>query len=1317
MGIGREVADAYIEVHGDLSPFRKKLSEATKDLQNAAIENSDSFAEAWDKNLAKRITSSWDKVVDGLASGRQVDLNEMIKSFDSTDLDNASAKIHDLLNTMREAGKLTGAQYDDTIKKIDDSTKAMQRQGFVEADLAQNREQWNKAHLIMMANLADAREKAAKQEASIWDEAMAANKAYDARRRKTMEDAIAENERWGRSFAGITKNANLAQLEKDFRSVTEAIRSADFSSFNKGFDSFTDLRRRVNEVTAAMYEQKRVTREQAFEMAAATNEFIDGEERKLKATQDALDAAKEARLEQERFKASFEGMVKAAKEMDLEQRFRGVSAAMSTMDFSGLARGARDMDDLRAKTLATATEMRNLGRMTQDEFDRVSTTITAVSADMDSYNVRFREANDSSTKHKRDWTVIHNMIANAGKKFAGFSGLNVLTDMFREGADFFQNIDRNAVKIGKMTLLIGSAASTIITAVGGLAVMGQDLAAIGNIGILAPGFLTAIGIGVGVAVAAFKDMGTVLEDLGPKFGALQDVISEKFWAQAEAPIRNLVDGLLPTLNTQLGNTATQMGGLVGAFATAFAGAATPERVTVMFERMNSAIDIAKGAMEPLVQAFVTLGEVGSQYFERFATWIVDISTRFNNFIQAAAADGRLNAWIETAITNLQAVGSIIGSVVEIFNAIGDAAERAGIGGLTAFAGALERAADVMQTSGFQDTLTMLFSGAEQAAGAVATALFNLGPAIQSIMPTINLALVSIGDTMATVIGYIGQIMQDPAVQQGITDFIGGISTGVAALAPAIGPMAASLGQIGSILGQVAAQLGPLVAAFITGLAPVLDQVTAAFSRITFAAGPVILDLINQIVPVFQNLMDTILPPLENLIMTLLPLLGPAFAAITPIIDALMPIFGSIVSAIGQLVAMIAPYLVPALQQISAAVTPVIEVLGQVVSFILSVLVPILGFLLIGIINNVVGVFQGLSNFIMGFVQIVTAIFTGFGTFFTKLFSGDIGGALTALGDMFKGIWDGIVKMLQGALEFLWNAVQLLFIGKLIGGIKTGLTSIGAFFKSAWDDIVNGVKNAFTSMQNGVSNGLNAIGNFFRSGWNNMVTTLQNAWNTMVSAVSTGVGNVMTWVQGIPGKIGSALSGLGNLLVNAGKAIIDGLLQGLKNAWGAVTSFVGGIADWIANNKGPLPYDRQLLVPAGKAIMDGLGNGLTSKLAMLKGVLDTVTSTMEDSITDAFAKSRMYVAGADAALGLADGLKSRKSDVANALNAVMPSGPTASGSVNLTANGSGNQGAGTSAPAGNTIIVEAGAIPITTPTKDPELVASKVIDGFAGFSNF
>jgi phage-related protein len=936
---------------------------------------------------------------------------------------------------------------------------------------------------------------------------------------------------------------------------------------------------------------------------------------------------------------------------------------------------------------------------------------------MDTYNVRFREANDSSTKHKRDWSVIQNMIGNAAKKFAGFSGLNVLTDVFREGADFFQNLDRNAVKIGKMTVLIGSAAASILHAVGGLAVMGQDLAAIGNLGILAPGFLTAMGIGIGVAVAALKDMGTVLKDLKPQFQKLQDSISAKFWAQAEKPIRNLVSNLFPTLNKQLQITATGMGGLMGAFAAAFQGAATPERVTGMFEKMNAAIDILKGAMAPLVQAFVTMGEIGSQYFERFATWLVELSTRFNNFIQAAAADGRLNAWIETALTNLQAVGSILGSLVGIWNAVASAAEGAGIGGLASFATALENASAIMQSPAFQSTLMMLFVGAANAARDVGQAILDLGPSIESIMPTISLALVSIGDTLSTVIGYIGELMQNPVLQQGISDFVNGISAGVAALAPAIGPMGDSLGQIGTLLGQVAGTVGMLVAVMATSLSPVLDTITAAFARITFAAGPEIASIIETIGSVLGTLVSTLLPPLENLIMAVLPLIGPAFAALSPIIEGLGAVFAPVIDGVTQLVNMIAPYLIPAFQQISAAVTPVLEVLGQVVGFIMSVLVPILGFLLIGVINNVVGVFQGLSNFIMGFVEIVTAIFTGFGAFFTKLFEGDIGGALGALGTMFGQIWDGIVKMLQGALEFLWNAVQLLFIGKLIGGIKTGLSAIVNFFKSSWDNVGGTVSGAINAVLSFVTNGLSAARNFVSSALQAMVGFFRSGWDNMLSSVTTGVGNVMSWIGGLPGKISGALSGLGNLLVNAGKAIIDGLLSGLKAAWGAVTSFVGGIADWIANNKGPLPYDRRLLVPAGQAIMDGLGNGLTSKLAMLKGVLDTVTSTMEDSITDAFAKSRMYVAGADAALGLADGLKSRKSDVANALNAVMPSGPTSSGSVNLTASGSGNQGVGTPTPVGNTIIVEAGAIPITTPTKDPELVASKVIDGFAGFSNF
>ena len=48
-----------------------------------------------------------------------------------------------------------------------------------------------------------------------------------------------------------------------------------------------------------------------------------------------------------------------------------------------------------------------------------------------------------------------------------------------------------------------------------------------------------------------------------------------------------------------------------------------DAINTMFDRMNKSIDILGNAMPPLVRAFTTLGLVGSKYFERFTTWMVD----------------------------------------------------------------------------------------------------------------------------------------------------------------------------------------------------------------------------------------------------------------------------------------------------------------------------------------------------------------------------------------------------------------------------------------------------------------------------------------------------------------------------------------------------------------------------------------------------------------------------------------------------------------------------------------------------------------------
>ncbi|MEZ2371035.1 hypothetical protein [Arthrobacter sp. RCC_34] len=119
-----------------------------------------------------------------------------------------------------------------------------------------------------------------------------------------------------------------------------------------------------------------------------------------------------------------------------------------------------------------------------------------------------------------------------------------------------------------------------------------------------------------------------------------------------------------------------------------------------------------------------------------------------------------------------------------------------------------------------------------------------------------------------------------------------------------------------------------------------------------------------------------------------------------------------------------------------------------------------------------------------------------------------------------------------------------------------------------------------------------------------------AWNAMKDTALNLVRNINQTVERyfgmIPGSIMRGLGDLSQLLTGAGQAIMNGLLGGLQSMWGNVQNFVGGIADWIAQHKGPISYDRRLLTPAGQAIMAGLIGGLKDGMTPLDRQLKAIT---------------------------------------------------------------------------------------------------------------
>ncbi|CAM3213542.1 phage tail tape measure protein [Streptococcus pluranimalium] len=200
-----------------------------------------------------------------------------------------------------------------------------------------------------------------------------------------------------------------------------------------------------------------------------------------------------------------------------------------------------------------------------------------------------------------------------------------------------------------------------------------------------------------------------------------------------------------------------------------------------------------------------------------------------------------------------------------------------------------------------------------------------------------------------------------------------------------------------------------------------------------------------------------------------------------------------------------------------------------------------------------------------------------------------------IANIFKGSLESILALASAIFEQIKSTIDLAM--KVVQNlIKIILSAI----KGDWDGVLSGIKGI-----------VGAFGDYIKSTFDNMMNLAKNL-------VKSGIDTIKGF-----------FTSLGNIdLRGAGKAIMDGFLGGLKSAWGAVQDFVGGIADWIAQNKGPISYDRVLLKPAGKVIMGGLGDSLEDNF---KSVQKNVIS-MADRLSGSFNKGLIpekYIAKMDA----------------------------------------------------------------------------------------
>ena len=241
-----------------------------------------------------------------------------------------------------------------------------------------------------------------------------------------------------------------------------------------------------------------------------------------------------------------------------------------------------------------------------------------------------------------------------------------------------------------------------------------------------------------------------------------------------------------------------------------------------------------------------------------------------------------------------------------------------------------------------------------------------------------------------------------------------------------------------------------------------------------------------------------------------------------------------------------------------------------------------------------------ANPIMILVVAIAALVAGIVWFCTQTETGrqlwaDFTGFLQAtwqnITDFFQATWQNITQWFSNAavnIQNGWNALTA-FIGSIPGRIQAFFASIGQWFVNKFNEARNGITGAFDNAVSFVSSIPGRITGFFGS----ISSWFADKFSEVRNGIANGFNSAVSFVASIPGRILSALGNLGGLLWNAGASIMQGFLDGLKSIWHNITSFVGNIAGWIADHKGPLPYDRRLLIPAGEAIMGGFRKSLNA----------------------------------------------------------------------------------------------------------------------------
>lgn len=805
--------------------------------------------------------------------------------------------------------------------------------------------------------------------------------------------------------------------------------------------------------------------------------------------------------------------------------------------------------------------------------------------------------------------------------------------------------------VGKMAVLVpllGAGAGAILALLGGVLGLVGGLAPLAGLLAPLPGMLAGLGVGALAFALAMKDAKTQLAELGPLMKQIQKDTSGAFWANAAGPLKELGHSLLPEIAFGMSSVGSAVGLMTARFATGMKQFLTADVLGKMFDNTAQGAANAAGAMIPMAHILETLGTYGTQFLPKLGQWFTDITIRFDNFLSKAAGGGAFEVWVSNGLRVMRELGTIIGSVGSILGSLFKAAENAAPGNtLTLFAGALQKAADVLARPEVQTGLVTMFAGAQQSLSFVNAGLDHLFAVLGQLGGAFMTVMVGGGAILGRVLDFVAQILAQPAVGSGIISFMDGLQKGVEALEPAMKPIGDLIGALLPLLGEMAKTFGGVLGPAIAIIAPILTDIAKT---------------LTPIVPELVALAAAIALVVFLLNMSWIQLIVIGIVALVAAISFLVQNWDAVVNTISVIWG---GFLNWCVQVIDGFVAWWNQVWGGFGNW--------LGEIWGGMVNGITDLWNGFVGWVMGVVDgfvawwqsvwnpvqtTTTDIFGAIGTFFAGVWQGILDGVNAFVG-FFIAAWQSVLDFLSPlfpVFDSMFNAFGAIFgfIGALVGFVIGGIifwftmwwnqtvatmTAIWTTITTIWQavsDFINGalqfiwgiIVAVWTAVFDTVSGFLTAVWNVVVAIWTAVGDFINGAlswiWGIVVSiwsAVLGFIGGVLSgiwgWVSSIWGSImgylGGVMSSIWGIIVGAWNgllgfigSVMSGIWGKVTGAWNDVIGWLGGIGGRILGAIGDLG---SILWNAGTSIIQGLLDGLKSMWDNVAGFFKQLTDSI------------------------------------------------------------------------------------------------------------